>query len=30
MPGVSQVQIFGAGPYAMRVWVNPDKLAGLG
>ena len=22
--GVSQVQIFGAGPYAMRVWVNPD------
>ena len=28
--GVSQVQIFGAGPYAMRVWVNPDKLANLG
>lgn len=30
VPGVSQVQIFGAGPYAMRVWVNPDKLANLG
>jgi len=27
--GVSQVQIFGAGPYAMRIWVNPDKLASL-
>jgi HAE1 family hydrophobic/amphiphilic exporter-1 len=28
--GVSQVQIYGAGPYAMRIWVNPDKLANLG
>jgi HAE1 family hydrophobic/amphiphilic exporter-1 len=28
--GVSQVQIFGAGPYAMRIWVNPDRLANLG
>jgi hydrophobic/amphiphilic exporter-1 (mainly G- bacteria), HAE1 family len=28
--GISQVQIFGAGPYAMRVWVNPDRLASLG
>jgi HAE1 family hydrophobic/amphiphilic exporter-1 len=28
--GVSQVQIFGAGPYSMRIWVNPDKLANLG
>jgi hydrophobic/amphiphilic exporter-1 (mainly G- bacteria), HAE1 family len=28
--GISQVQIFGAGPYAMRIWVNPDKLANLG
>ena len=27
--GISQVQIFGAGPYAMRIWVNPDKLANL-
>jgi HAE1 family hydrophobic/amphiphilic exporter-1 len=28
--GVSQVQIYGAGPYSMRIWVNPDKLANLG
>jgi HAE1 family hydrophobic/amphiphilic exporter-1 len=28
--GVSQVQIYGAGPYAMRIWVNPDRLARLG
>ncbi len=28
--GVSQVQIFGAGPYAMRIWIDPDKLANLG
>src|SRR6516165_3270834 len=28
--GVGQVQIFGAGPYAMRIWVDPDKLANLG
>ena len=28
--GVSQVQIYGAGPYSMRIWVNPDKLASLG
>jgi len=27
--GVSRVQTFG-GQYAMRVWVNPDKLAQLG
>ena len=27
--GVSRVQIFG-GQYAIRVWVNPDKLAQLG
>lgn len=25
--GVSSVTIFGAGQYAMRVWVNPDSLA---
>jgi len=30
LPGVGQVQIFGAGPYAMRIWLNPDKLANLG
>jgi HAE1 family hydrophobic/amphiphilic exporter-1 len=28
--GVASVSIFGAGQYAMRVWVNPDKLANLG
>jgi HAE1 family hydrophobic/amphiphilic exporter-1 len=28
--GVSHVQVFGAGEYAMRIWVNPDKLATLG
>src|SRR5579862_2424404 len=27
--GVSQVQVFGAGQYAMRVWVKPDQLAKL-
>lgn len=27
--GVAQVQVFGAGQYAMRIWVNPDKLASL-
>ena len=30
LPGVGQVQVFGAGPYAMRIWVNPDRLASLG
>jgi HAE1 family hydrophobic/amphiphilic exporter-1 len=28
--GVGQVQIFGAGQYAMRLWVKPDYLAKLG
>lgn len=28
--GVGIVQIFGAGPYAMRIWVKPDQLAKLG
>jgi len=27
--GISQVQIFGAGQYAMRIWVRPDQLAKL-
>ena len=30
LPGVGQVQIFGAGQYAMRLWVKPDQLAKLG
>jgi hydrophobic/amphiphilic exporter-1 (mainly G- bacteria), HAE1 family len=28
--GIGQVQIFGAGQYAMRLWVKPDQLAKLG
>lgn len=28
--GVGQVQIYGMGQYAMRVWVKPDQLAKLG
>jgi HAE1 family hydrophobic/amphiphilic exporter-1 len=27
--GVGQVQVFGAGQYAMRLWVKPDQLAKL-
>ncbi len=27
--GVGQVQIFGAGQYAMRLWLKPDQLAKL-
>ena len=30
VPGVGQVQIFGAGQYAMRLWIKPDQLAKLG
>jgi HAE1 family hydrophobic/amphiphilic exporter-1 len=29
VPGVGQVQISGAGQYAMRLWVQPDTLAQL-
>jgi HAE1 family hydrophobic/amphiphilic exporter-1 len=29
VPGVASVSVFGAGQYAMRCWVNPDKLASL-
>src|SRR5437870_13197723 len=28
--GFGQVQVFGAGQYAMRLWVKPDQLAKLG
>ena len=28
--GVGQTQVFGAGKYAMRLWVKPDQLAKLG
>ncbi|CAL1240752.1 efflux RND transporter permease subunit [Candidatus Methylocalor cossyra] len=26
IPGVGQVVVRGAGPYSMRVWLNPDRL----
>ena len=29
VPGVGQVQLFGASDYAMRIWVQPDVLARL-
>ncbi len=28
--GVGDVQIFGSGNYAMRIWLNPDKIAERG
>src|SRR5579864_8848127 len=28
--GIGNVQVFGAGQYAMRLWVKPDTLAKLG
>lgn len=30
VPGVSQANIFGAGQYAIRIWVKPDILTKLG
>jgi HAE1 family hydrophobic/amphiphilic exporter-1 len=30
VPGVGDVRLFGAGDYAMRIWVKPDLLAKLG
>jgi HAE1 family hydrophobic/amphiphilic exporter-1 len=30
VPGVGQVNAFGAGDYAMRIWVKPDVLSKLG
>jgi hydrophobic/amphiphilic exporter-1 (mainly G- bacteria), HAE1 family len=29
VPGISNVQVFGAGQYAIRIWVNPGQLARL-
>jgi HAE1 family hydrophobic/amphiphilic exporter-1 len=29
VPGIAKALVFGAGQYAMRVWVKPDKLAKL-
>src|SRR5881394_1424021 len=30
IPGAGEVRVFGSGDYAMRVWLNPDKLAARG
>jgi hydrophobic/amphiphilic exporter-1 (mainly G- bacteria), HAE1 family len=30
VPGIGAAQVFGAGQYAMRMWVKPDQLAKLG
>lgn len=30
LPGVGQVQLFGGGDYAMRVWLDPNKIASRG
>ena len=27
LPGVGQVQLFGGGDYAMRIWLDPNKVA---
>src|SRR5436305_14010515 len=29
VPGIGSVQVFGAGQYAMRLWVKPDQLSKL-
>ena len=30
VPGVGEVNVFGAGDYGMRIWMNPRKMANLG
>ncbi|MGL4965674.1 MAG: efflux RND transporter permease subunit [Inquilinus sp.] len=30
LPGIGNVTVYGAGPYAMRVWLDPDKLQAYG
>lgn len=30
VPGVANVSVFGSGQYAMRIWLDPEKLARLG
>ena len=30
IPGAGRAQIFGQRDYAMRIWLNPDKMASLG
>jgi hydrophobic/amphiphilic exporter-1 (mainly G- bacteria), HAE1 family len=29
VPGIASVSVFGAGQYALRIWVDPNKLAAL-
>ena len=29
VPGISNVQVFGSGQYAIRIWLKPDQLARL-
>ena len=29
IPGMGDVQLFGSGDYSMRVWLDPQKMAGL-
>ena len=30
IPGIASVSVFGAGQYAIRIWVRPDRLAQMG
>ncbi|WP_193215071.1 efflux RND transporter permease subunit [Luteolibacter marinus] len=30
LPGVGQVQLYGSGDYAMRIWLDPNKVASRG
>lgn len=30
LPGVGQVELFGGGDYAMRIWIDPEKAASRG
>jgi HAE1 family hydrophobic/amphiphilic exporter-1 len=30
VPGIASVSVFGAGQYALRIWVRPDRLAQMG
>ncbi|HEY3278545.1 MAG TPA: efflux RND transporter permease subunit [Syntrophorhabdaceae bacterium] len=30
LPGVGQARVFGAGPYSMRVWLDPNRLKEFG
>jgi HAE1 family hydrophobic/amphiphilic exporter-1 len=30
LPGIGQVRVFGAGPYSMRIWLDPKRLQTFG